>query len=297
MSTAITHSEQDPALQRIMQSVERLGLSQNLLDLETQGYTVIKGVLHAEQIERVKAAILRRVEGDLGRPVNIDTATADDFANMTYIPYMLYDDVVFEEVLMLEQPLTMMTYLLGESCLLSSIGCHFKGMGEQGVVPLHSDNGNGIPQPFPAYSLCANINYALTPYSKEAGALAVVPGSHRLGRPPTAREMRLAGERANRDAQAMDLDPGDAVIWHGNTWHGSYPREIPGIRMNLAVFCARQFVVTQEQHKGVVPQEVLDRHANDERFLRLLGAKQPYGWQQEGPDYSVMAQAPRGYFD
>jgi ectoine hydroxylase-related dioxygenase (phytanoyl-CoA dioxygenase family) len=181
--------------------------------------------------------------------------------------------------------------------VLSSIGCHFKGMGERGVVPLHSDNGNGIPQPFPDYSLCANVNYALTEYSREAGALAIVPRSHQLRRQPTVAEMSLSGDEANPRALAMDLAPGDCVVWHGNTWHGSFPRQLPGIRMNLAVFFARQFVVTQERHKGVVPEAVLARHANDERFKVLLAGKQPYGWQLEGPDYQLMARAPRGLYD
>lgn len=299
MSEAIDmqNTGNDPALSRILTEIDRLGLNDHLLAMETEGFTVLRGVLSSDQIERATGAIQRRVESDLGKSIDQTSATADDFENMTYVPYMLYDDVVFEEILMMEEPLALMTYLLGESCLLSSMGCHFKGMGEMGVLPLHSDNGNGIPQPFPPHSLCANINYALTPYSKEEGALAIVPRSHRLARSPTLAEMSLSGDMANADAIAMDLDPGDAVIWHGNTWHGSFHRQIPGIRVNLAVFFARQYVVTQEQHKGVVPPEVLERHANDERFLNLLAGKQPYGWQMEGPDYAVMAKAPRGLFD
>ena len=54
---------------------------------------------------------------------------------------------------------------------------------------------------------------------------------------------------------------------------------------------------TQERHKGVVPAEVLARHEGDQRFLNLLGAKQPYGWQGEGPDHSLMARNPRGLYD
>ena len=42
--------------------------------------------------------------------------------------------------------------------------------------------------------------------------------------------------------------------------------------------------------------EVL-RTAEDERFKIILGAKQPYGWQQEGPDYELMARSPRGLYD
>ena len=287
----------DASLSRILDRIDLLRLKDHMIELDAEGYTIIRGELSETQIEQAKAAIRKRVEADTGNRIDLEKATADDFENMTYVPYMLYDDEIFEEILMQERPLALITYLLGESCVLSSMGCHFKGMGEMGALPLHSDNGNGIPQPFPSYSLCANVNYALTPYSKQAGALAILPGSHRLARSPTAAEMSLSGDTANPKAVAMDLAPGDAVVWQGNTWHGSFPRQIPGIRVNLAVFFARQFIATQEQHKGVVPQAVLDRHANDERFLTLLAGKQPYGWRLEGPNYEVMGRSPRGYFD
>ena len=109
--------------------------------------------------------------------------------------------------------------------------------------------------------------------------------------------MLLHGSKANSSAIAMDLEPGDAVIWHGNTWHGSFRREIPGIRMNLAVYFARQYLQTQEQHKGATSEAFLKRHANNKRMLRLLGSDQPYGWREDGPDYELMARNPRGLFD
>lgn len=284
------------ALDRILGEIGDLGLEKNLLALETHGFTVIEGVLSEETLERAKSAILRRVERDTGRTIDPANATVDDYEGMNYLPYLLYDDEVFEEILMEPGPLALVTYLLGESCILSSLGCHFKGPGGQ-PLPLHSDNGNGTPAPFPAWSQVANVNYALTPYSREAGALALVPGSHRLARQPRPDESTLGGEATNPKAKVMDLAPGDAVIWHGNTWHGSFAREVPGIRMNLAVYFCRQFVQSQERHKGVIPEAVLARHANDERFGVLLHQKQPYGWQQEGPDYSLMARNPRGLHD
>ena len=292
-----THSNPDAALARTLTTIEALGLNQNLMDLQTLGYTTVKGVLDSDKVERTKRAILDRAEKTSGKKIDLETATQEDFDGMTYLHYMLYDDVVFEEVMMEEKPLALITYLLGESCHLSSIGCHFKGMGEAGVVPLHSDAANGAPSPLPSYSLVANVNYALTPYSKEAGALAMVPHSHTRSRQPTETEMMLSGDQANPEAVSMDLEPGDAVVWHGNSWHGSFPRQIPGIRMNLAVFFARHFVVPQELHRNVVPQEVLDRNANNKRFHKLLGGKQAYGWQDEGPNYEMMAEGPKGLYD
>jgi len=283
-------------LDRVLGEISRLGLEQNLIELETRGYTTVSGALAPDTVVRTREAILRRVERETGRRIDIDQATTEDYEGMKYIPYLLYDDEVFEEILMEPRPLALITYLLGESCILSSMGCHFKGPG--GVpLPLHSDNGNGMPAPFPAYSQTANINYALTPYSREAGALAMVPGSHKLARQPRPDEAILDAGQANPSALSMDLAPGDAVIWHGNTWHGSFARQIPGIRMNLAVYMCRQYVQSQERHARVVPQDVLARHANNERFLTLLHQQQPYGWQQEGPDYALMAQNPRGLYD
>ena len=287
----------DAALERTLALIDELDLRGNLLELETQGYTTVEGVLSESEIERTKSAILDRVEENTGKRPNPETATQADFEGMAYLPYMLYDDEVFEDILMKDKPLALITYLLGESCLLSSIGCHFKGIGQNGTVPLHSDTGNGVPAPFPPYSLVANVNYALTPYSREAGALAMVPRSHKQARQPTPAEISLSGDTCNPNAVSMDLSPGDCVVWHGNAWHGSFPRQIPGIRMNLAVFFARPFIVTQEQHKNVVPPEVLARHSNDERFKTLVAGKQAHGWTREGPDYGMMAQSPKGLYD
>ena len=288
------------ALARTLATVDRLGLSANLVELDTQGYTTLRGVLSQDQVERAREALLNRVEANSGQRVDIETATSGDFqsalgASMDYLHYMLYEDPVFEEILMAEEPLAIVTYLLGESCVLSSLGCHFKAPGPSGVVPLHADTAG--PQPFATHAQTANVNYALTPYSREAGATALVPGSHKQARQPTLVESALIGQECNPRAVPADLAPGDCVVWHGHTWHGSFEREIPGIRMNLAVYFARHHVVTQERHKDVVPQEVLNRHANDERFKRLLAIGQAYGWQREGPDYAQMARMPTGWYD
>ena len=182
---------------------------------------------------------------------------------------------------------------------------------------VHSDNGNGTPAPFSPTAVVANVNYALTPYSREAGALAMIPGSHRLMRQPTAQEnfhgLGLSGEdvaaaryskaldhvewRDPPGAVCMEINPGDAVIWHGNTWHGGFRRELPGVRMNLSAYFCRQHIQAQERHGDPAHADTLARHANHPRFATLLGAKQPYGWREGGPDFALMARNPRGLYD
>ena len=284
------------ARETTLKEVKELGLELNLAALESVGFTTIKGAISADIAARARAAISRVMERKTGHTVDIEHETGDQFNGVSLAHYLLFEDEVFEEIALATKPLTMINYLLGRSSVLSSMTCHFKGPGGN-CLPLHSDNGNGIPEPFSMTSLVANVNYALTPYSEEAGALGMVPGSHRLCRKPRPDEMMLGGESGNPDAVAMDLEPGDAVVWHANSWHGSFERKIPGIRMNLAVYFARQCIVTQEKYGAHVPSDFLDRHANNQTMLRILGQNQGYGWDAAGPNWTKFVQAPRGQFD
>jgi Phytanoyl-CoA dioxygenase (PhyH) len=287
------------ARERVMGRIRELGLTEHVVELESEGYTILRGVLSDDHLHRARTAIIRKVEALTGRKVDAADEDGALYAGMQYIPYLLYADPVFEEIMMAPGPLALITYLLGESCLLSSVGCHFRGPGGAPLM-MHSDNGNGQPPPFSHTAFVANINYALTPYTRENGALVMVPGSHKRLRQPTEAEnfrQEHGAWAAPEGLVTMEIDPGDAVIWHGNTWHGSYVRTNPGVRMNLAVYFCRQFVRTQEEPRPEDRAAVLARHDNDPRMAVLLGAKQPYGWQEQGPDYSLMARNPRGLYD
>ena len=227
------------ARERTIREISCLGLDTNLRDLEVQGYTVVNGVLTKDQIEKAKDAILRRVKKNTGRSIDPESASADDFRGMEYQPYLIFDDPVFPEILLEPKTLALVTYLLGESCVLSSMGSHFRGPGGM-PLPLHADGG--VPG-MNEVSQVANCNYALTEYSEESGALIMVPGSHRMNRQPSMSENWRSNNRslaevtaqisdpeelATLDWQApkggvtLNLEPGDAVIWHGNTWHGGW---------------------------------------------------------------------------
>ena len=284
------------ARDKTLAEIRDLGLETHVAELDAIGYTTVKGAIDADQVAAAKAAIVRVMQRKSGMEVDIESETAEAWNGVSLAHYLLYEDEVFEAIITASKPLALISYLLGRSCVLSSMTCHFKGRGSDPLM-LHTDNGNGITPPFSMISQVANVNYALTPYSKEAGALAMVPGSHRLCRHPRPDESQLAGDACNPDAVSMPLEPGDCVVWHGNTWHGSFRREIPGIRMNLATYFARQYIVTQEEFGRTVPQEMLDRHANDQRFLRLLGQRQPYNYHADGPDWSKFADVPRGQWD
>ncbi len=302
----------DKALADTLQTISNLDLEQNLLELEVQGFTVLPGVLSADRIERAKAAILRRVNQHNDVPIDPDQAGANDFNGMAYQHYLLFDDPVFPEILLEPKPLALMDYLLGKSCVLSSMGSHFRGPGGMPLA-LHAD---GVSVGMTEVSLVANCNYALTPYSQEAGALCVVPGSHRKNRQPTMHENWLAqGEtiaevtkrelspeeiddldwQVPKNAVTLNIEPGDAVIWHGNTWHGGWKRTSPGVRMNLAAYFCRPHMSTQERRGDTRFPEVFARYKDQPRFAQLLGESVFNGWQEEGPDFTK--SPPNGLYD
>jgi len=305
----------DPALKRTLERIDTLGLTRNLLELQLQGYTVVKSVLSQDRIDRAKAAILRRVEGTVHKSIDPDTATNDDFNGMSYQHYLLFDDLVFPEILLEPKPLALINYLLGESCVLSSMGSHFRGPGGM-PLGVHAD---GQTDGFltDAASI-ANCNYALTPYSQEQGALVIFPGSHLKKRQPTLHEnwkthdetlADIMAKKLNplevdavnwklpRGAVTIEIEPGDAVIWHGNTWHGGWRRDVPGARINLAAYFCRPFMSTQERRGDDRHPEVFARYADDPRFATLMGEKAFNGWQEEGPDFTGQKTSPQGLYD
>ena len=221
-----------------------------------------------------------------------DLKDETDLEGWSLVPYLLYKDPAFEEALLNPGPLALVTYLMGKSCLISSVASHFKGPRGSGI-PLHADTANGAPAPFSPHSQVGNCNYALTDYTEEGGSLAIVPGSHRHARQPTLPEIAVEGEMRNPSAIAIEVPAGSAIIWHGNTWHGSFPRTIPGLRINLSFYFCRQNIQPQENYKDHAPEEVLERHRGNPRFATLIGANTHYGWTDEGPDMQGLMRGNR----
>ncbi len=267
-------------------------LESNVAELDAFGFTVIEGALSPELTKRLRSAVVAAAEEQHGRA--IDPADDESLEGVNLVPFLLYRDEAFQEALLNPKPLALVRYLMGNHVLLSSMTSHFKGPGGA-ALPLHSDTGNGMPREHLApFSHVCNCNYALTDYTEEGGCLGVVPGSHRFFRQPTLQELQLGGEQGNPLAIPLEIPAGSAVIWHGNTWHGSYARSIPGVRINLAVYFCRQYMATQEDYRGTVSPELLEKYADHPHFATLMGQDTTYGWQGEGPDMAKMRSNPAG---
>jgi hypothetical protein len=271
----------DSALERTRAELARLDLLGAAFDLDTHGYTVLDPAqLGAGDLAmRLREALLDIAgQADGIRPELSGTGARQGWTAIgrgRFLHHVLFRNRVFEEALMTPRALALITYLLGENCVLSSMNAMLKTAGPDNLE-LHTDQV-GTPAPFPAYSQVANATWALTDYSRADGSISFVPGSHRWCRHPTRAEAIDLSMAVPVEAKA-----GSLIVWHGNTWHGAFARTTPGLRVNLMTYFCRWYLLPQAIYRQTVPDEILAR--NPERFSVLMGRRNPYsGACLDGP--------------
>ena len=269
-----------------LDEIVRLGLETNVAELDAHGYTVVEPERAASPafIRDLEAAILRVAEERGG--VRPDTLTGNTHRNLpsaagqhTY--NLLVAGRPFEQAVTNEVALALVSYLLGRSCLISSMTAMVKGPGTI-KLDLHSDTAP-FPEPFPAYAIACNATWAVTEYSRENGSIYFWPGSHKFCRQPTPAEREQTSSLEPIKARA-----GSLIVWHGNTWHGAAPRTAPGLRINLIMFFCRPFMQQQEWYRDRLTPEILQR--NGPRLAQLVGMDLPFPMTEAGPNFESFAR-------
>ncbi len=278
------------------QKVRELGLAEHVADLDNYGFTIVPKEKVAPEAfrKRITDVVLRvatertGIEHQLDRNGNrgqYDTFPVRD--NQYLLFYLLMEDRVFEEWLLNPAMITLARYLLDDAVQLSSMTSFVKWKGDwmpsapderppATSIRLHTDGPGSSHGKLPqGYANVCNSAYCLTDYTRADGAIAMVPGSHRWARNPGPGE----GEDM---AIPIEAEAGSLIVWHGNTWHGSFPKQTEGLRLNVTSFMCNSALKTQEQYQRHVPQEMLDR--NPPGFAQILGANDPMGWGKNGPD-------------
>ena len=278
---------------RVMGEVRRLGLDGAVAQLEADGLAVAPPEqlgFAPEHVDRVLGRVLDLMEARNGVRPDIETGETHRNVFFPTLYYFLFEDPVFQEWSLHPVVLALVTYLLGESCVLSTTAVFMKGPADESErelqLGLHTDQ-QMVPQPFPPYALICGATLLLTDYSKDAGAFAYVPGSHRLGRHPS-------GPEGTRAAVPVDAPKGSLVVHHGALWHGSYPRRTPGLRAGMAYAFNRAFMTPLEGYREHVTKDVIEQHPP--RFATLMGQAVPTGSTERGPDldkvYFAVARTP-----
>jgi hypothetical protein len=266
-----------------MAEIERLNLRKYVGDLEIDGYTILPPEVVGSAssfVEELREKALEVLAQDIDRykglsdldirPDRVNSASGP-FGQAKGVASLLQYGRIFEQALMNEPTLAIMSYLLGESCRLQSMMALKKGPGTEYML-LHADNNHSAaPVAFPAIAEHANATWILTDYNEQNGSTCLVAGSHKLCRAPTSYEARDLTFFKPIDAKA-----GSILIHHGNVWHGSVPRRAPGYRVSIIMTFCRWYGYMHQQIAPTLPPEAFTR--NPPRFSVLTGAKPMDGY-------------------
>src|SRR5258708_13534233 len=177
--------------------IERYGLADHIAELDEQGLCIVpfaKLQVGSDFVERAREALLRVARDRLGgRFEGIDAPTRDVDANAEnkgqfILSHLLHEGALFEEVYANPIRKTFMRHLLGDVHRMSTSNGWVKmktPVAHEGplTTALHADTVAPTPWPVSEPHV-ANMNWILTDYTKEDGAFAYVPGSHRRGEQP-----------------------------------------------------------------------------------------------------------------
>lgn len=221
--TSLAPSEQLPMYavsEELAPRIAALGLERNLEEFQEHGYTVVS--VDKDLTDRLREAILRATEGATGPNSSFDRTCG--------MPLGL--DPVFSEACEHPVLLTLAEFICGRGFLLSAVLATVRSAGS--AIPLHSDE-SWLPAPFPEHLAFMTACWITDDFTRENGATCVVPGTHRLRRPPSPEES--TGKLA--DAVSIEAPAGSVAIWDGAVWHGNTPRTAPGERAVLHVSYGR----------------------------------------------------------
>lgn len=273
-------------LEQHLSAIRGLGLESYILDFERRGFAVIPPgkVATPEVVAEIRSAVLRIAEQRTGAPHAVDRAgSAGHYTaqpqtdNQFALHRLLLEDPVFEAWLYNPTLRALVDYILRGTAQLSTMMSFvtWKGGSYGETLGIHADSPSSPEGVLPSsHPFACNLVLVLTEYTRENGALAMVPGSHLFYRQPTVGE-------GVADAVPVEAPVGSLIFWHGNTWHGAYPRTTDGLRLNLTTFFSNASFKTLERYGRSLPLDLIAR--NDAWFGRIVGAEDVMGWDEHGP--------------
>ena len=284
----------------LAEEIAGLGLEREVYELETFGLTVVPAdrTGAASLCDRAFERACELIEERTGVRPDVDTGATHVDVAIPSLYHFIHEDEVFCELAVHPMALALVTTLVGRRCILGGTELFMKGPATRDTgnsaglasrtpglqLGLHSDNVT-IPEPFPLLAHACNATWLLSDYTKEGGALAFVPGSHRKCRQPIRDE-------AAEIAVPVEAAKGSLVVWHGNMWHGSFPRTVPGLRTGMAFAYMREYMEAHEPVRDALTDDVVA--AMPARFATLAG-RDLIQWGADGPDYDKLRSRPYRY--
>jgi ectoine hydroxylase-related dioxygenase (phytanoyl-CoA dioxygenase family) len=259
-------------------SISDRPVRQESLALQEEGCAVLAGVFSPEEI----AALAQEIE------TVFETTTPDrphDKAN-EWRHAMFNRSPLSQKAIGHPRILEVIEPLLGEDCHVIANTAWRNAAGHQGG-PWHIDAGPHVPRPegaswpeaipYPVFVIGAHLFLEDCPL--EAGPTAVLPGSHKSGRPPpflghTAMDVTYEG----RGPVFLTAQAGDVALFVSDAWHRGSPAKTGVRRFFLQAHYGRrdiaQRVLTTAESNHVSPEAAA--RAQTDRERALIGLHAPF---------------------
>jgi ectoine hydroxylase-related dioxygenase (phytanoyl-CoA dioxygenase family) len=187
---------------------------------------------------------------------------------------------IFERAIATPEVLACVQHVLGPRFKLSSLNVRAADPFSDCSQPLHADSGAVADEH--GYCVCNSV-WMLDDFTRENGAIRMVPGSHRWRSLP---QDALADPVApHPDEVLLTGKAGTVVIMNAHMWHGATANRTGGQRRAMHAFYTRWDKPQQQYQKKLLSPEVqarlrpelrkllaLDDPLNDELSSRFSGA-------------------------
>lgn len=283
MATAAMSHEIDLLEGDIDARISALGLEQNVADISTKGYTIVRNAAPLEFFDRLRSRIIELVDEQRSAGSRTAVGTHDTlnarhgsaegreagevFDESAWL--LLGRGRVFEEAVCNPYFVTLTEAFLGKGFQIQVCGGTVKGQGSS-ALPMHTDSSNQA-EPFPPHAFGLTSLWACDDWTEEGGSTVIVPHSWKKGRSP------LPGEAEDMGIP-LECPRGSILFWNAATWHGSLPRKIPGLRVGFHTPCTHLSYRTLESYDHL-PDEIVNR--NPPVLGRMIGREDSYGKQTE----------------
>lgn len=229
-------------------------LADHLARIDEQGFTVVAGVLDADEVAAL-VDDLGRLERELGT-----TPADNDFEGRSTLRVynLLRYGPLWERIPVDPAVLPVVEGVLDDGCLVASLSS-IRIMPGETAQPIHADD-QLIPLPQPHPPVVCNTMWALTDFTDDNGATRLVPGSHRRDSPVFGSE---------HPTVPAEMSAGDVLVWHGSLWHAGGANRTDRDRIGIAMNYCAGWVRQQENQQLGLPPELVAGFAP--RLQRLVG--------------------------
>lgn len=178
-------------------------LKQALFEIELYGFTLLEGILTAEEVTAIRAVNERLLES-----AGADQEFMGRAGHISNLPTL---DPIYFPLIDHPRVLPLLEAVMGENLILASLNSRVVRPGE-GRQRLHADVPEGLHRA--GAPMMMNTGWMLDDFTEENGATFIVPGSHRMGRrnPPDGMEV-------TRVVRAV-APAGSVLVFNGQCWHG-----------------------------------------------------------------------------